>query len=235
MLFRSIPAATLRARAVFTNTMPTNAYRSSGRPEVTFAIERLIDLACVELGFDRVKLRRKNLVSAKKMPYRNAVGMVYDSGTYEANMDLAMRIADWDGFKARKKDAKKRGKLLGLGLANYVESSIGSPRERAEITVKPEGKVTVVIGTQPSGQGHETSFAQVAADLLALPVEIVQIVLGDTDIVSVGGGSHSGRSMRHAGTVITMASMDLIEKAKKITAIVLGTTRSEEHTSELQY
>ena len=219
-----IPAATLRARAVFTNTMPTNAYRSSGRPEVTFAIERLIDLACVELGFDRVKLRRKNLVSAKKMPYRNAVGMVYDSGTYEANMDLAMRIADWDGFKARKKDAKKRGKLLGLGLANYVESSIGSPRERAEITVKPEGKVTVVIGTQPSGQGHETSFAQVAADLLALPVEIVQIVLGDTDIVSVGGGSHSGRSMRHAGTVITMASMDLIEKAKKITAIVLGTT-----------
>ena len=224
MLFRSIPAATLRARAVFTNTMPTNAYRSSGRPEVTFAIERLIDLACVELGFDRVKLRRKNLVSAKKMPYRNAVGMVYDSGTYEANMDLAMRIADWDGFKARKKDAKKRGKLLGLGLANYVESSIGSPRERAEITVKPEGKVTVVIGTQPSGQGHETSFAQVAADLLALPVEIVQIVLGDTDIVSVGGGSHSGRSMRHAGTVITMASMDLIEKAKKITAIVLGTT-----------
>ena len=204
--------------------MPTNAYRSSGRPEVTFAIERLIDLACIELGFDRVKLRRKNLVSAKKMPYRNAVGMVYDSGTYEANMDLAMRIADWDGFKARKKDAKKRGKLLGLGLANYVESSIGSPRERAEITVKPEGKVTVVIGTQPSGQGHETSFAQVAADLLALPVEIVQIVLGDTDIVSVGGGSHSGRSMRHAGTVITMASMDLIEKAKKITAIVLGTT-----------
>ena len=156
-----IPAATLRARAVFTNTMPTNAYRSSGRPEVTFAIERLIDLACIELGFDRVKLRRKNLVSAKKMPYRNAVGMAYDSGTYEANMDLAMRIADWDGFKARKKDAKKRGKLLGLGLANYVESSIGSPRERAEITVRPEGKVTVVIGTQPSGQGHETSFAQV--------------------------------------------------------------------------
>jgi carbon-monoxide dehydrogenase large subunit len=219
-----IPVASLRSRAVFTNTMPTNAYRSSGRPEVTFAIERLIDLASVELGFDRVRLRRKNLVPAKKMPYRNAVGMVYDSGTYEANMDLAMQIADWDGFKARKKDARKRGKLLGLGLANYVESSIGSPRERAEITVKPEGKVDVVIGTQPSGQGHETSFAQVAADLLALPVETVQIVLGDTDIVSVGGGSHSGRSMRHAGTVITMASMDLIEKAKKITAVVLGTT-----------
>ena len=108
-----IPAATLRSRAVFTNTMPTNAYRSSGRPEVTFAIERLMDKAADELGIDRIKLRRKNLVRPKKMPYRNAVGMLYDSGTYEANMDLAMKIADWDGFKQSKREAKKRGKLLG--------------------------------------------------------------------------------------------------------------------------
>ena len=127
-----IPAASLRARAVFTNTMPTNAYRSSGRPEVTFAIERLLDHAADELGIDRVRLRRKNLVSPKKMPYRNAVGMVYDSGTYESNMDLAMRIADVEGFKQRKREAKKRGTLLGLGISNYVESSIGAPRERAE-------------------------------------------------------------------------------------------------------
>ena len=108
-----IPAAYVRSRAVFTNTMPTNAYRSSGRPEVTFAIERLMDMAADQLGIDRIRLRRKNLVSPKKMPYRNAVGMLYDSGTYEANMDLAMTIADWDGFRQRKKDAKKRGKLLG--------------------------------------------------------------------------------------------------------------------------
>ena len=216
-----IPAASLRARAIFTNTMPTNAYRSSGRPEVTFAIERLLDHAADEMGIDRVRLRRKNLVPPKKMPYRNAVGMVYDSGTYESNMDLAMRIADAEGFKQRKREAKKRSKLLGLGISNYVESSIGAPRERAELTVKPEGRVGVVIGTQPSGQGHETSFAQVTADLLHLPVETVDIILGDTDIVSVGGGSHSGRSMRHAGTVIAKAATDLIAKAKKVAAEVL--------------
>ena len=218
-----IPAATLRARAVFTNTMPTNAYRSSGRPEVTFAIERLIDMAAEELGIDRIKLRRKNLVSPKQFPYRNAVGMQYDSGTYESNMNLAMRIADLDGFKQRRREAKKRGMLLGLGLTNYVESSIGAPRERAEITVKPEGRVGLVIGTQPSGQGHETSFAQVTADLLHLPVETVDIIIGDTDIVSVGGGSHSGRSMRHAGTVISKAATDLIAKAKKIAALAFHT------------
>ena len=178
-----IPAATLRACAVFTNTMPTNAYRSSGRPEVTFAIERLIDIAAAQLGFDRVELRRKNLVRPQAMPYRNAVGMTYDSGTYEANMDLAMRIADWNGFEERRREAAKRGRLLGRGLANYVESSIGAPNEQARITVRPEGRVDVVIGTQPSGQGHETSFAQVVSDLLGVPVATVKIILGDTDVV----------------------------------------------------
>ena len=162
------------SRAVFTNTMPTNAYRSSGRPEVTFAIERLMDMAADQLGIDRVRLRRKNFVKPKAMPYRNAVGMLYDSGTYEANMDLAMKIADVEGFKQRKREAKKRGRLLGLGIAPYVESSIGSPKERTEITVKPNGVVDVVIGTQPSGQGHETSFAQVVADLIAVPHAVHQ-------------------------------------------------------------
>ena len=137
-----IPAASLRAVSVFTNTIPTQAYRSSGRPEVTFAIERLIDMAAAKLGIDRISLRRRNLVRPKSMPYRNAVGMTYDSGTYEDNMDLAMRIADWDGFTARKREAKKRGKLLGLGLANYVESSIGAPKEQARITVKPDAAST---------------------------------------------------------------------------------------------
>jgi carbon-monoxide dehydrogenase large subunit len=219
-----IPVASLRSRAVFTNTMPTNAYRSSGRPEVTFAIERLMDMAADQLGIDRVRLRRKNLVRPQAMPYRNAVGMTYDSGTYESNMDLAMQIADWDGFRKRKREAKKRGRLLGLGLANYVESSIGAPRERTEMTVRPAGTVDVVIGTQPSGQGHETSFAQVVADLIAVPVETVNIIMGDTDIVSVGGGSHSGRSMRHAATIISKASTELIAKGQQIAAIALNTS-----------
>jgi carbon-monoxide dehydrogenase large subunit len=222
-----IPAATLRSRAVFTTTAPTCPYRSSGRPEVNLALERLIDTAARELGFDRIELRRKNLVRPEAMPYRNAVGMLYDSGTYEANMDLAMRIADWNGFDARRKAAAARGKLLGLGLANYVESSIGSPRERAEITITPAGRVSVVVGTQPSGQGHETSFAQVISALLFVPAEAVDILLGDTDVVSVGGGSHSGRSMRHAATVFSIAAKELIENGKKIAAFLLEASPAE--------
>ena len=217
-----IPAASLRARAVFTTTMPTNAYRSSGRPEVTFAIERLMDMAADQLGIDRIRIRRKNFVKPKAMPYRNAVGMLYDSGTYEANLDLALKIADAENFKTRKKEAKKRGKLLGLGIAPYVESSIGSPKERTEITVRPTGVVDVVIGTQPSGQGHETSFAQVVADLIAVPHACINIIIGDTDIVSVGGGSHSGRSMRHAATVIAKGVPELIAKGRKVAALVLN-------------
>jgi carbon-monoxide dehydrogenase large subunit len=218
----AIPATTLRAVAVFTNTMPTNAYRSSGRPEVTFAIERLVDTAAAQLGVDRIALRRKNLVPPKAMPYRNSVGMLYDSGRYQENMDWAMEIADWKGFAARRREAKRRGKLLGRGLANYVESSIGAPREQARIKVQPEGRVDVVIGTQPSGQGHETSFAQVISDLLHVPTDSVRMILGDTDVVKVGGGSHSGRSMRHAATVFSKAAVDLIARGKAIAAIVMG-------------
>jgi aerobic carbon-monoxide dehydrogenase large subunit len=223
----AIPAADLRALAVFTNTMPTQAYRSSGRPEVTFAIEHLIDVAADELGdelgLDRVALRRKNLIRPQAMPYRNAVGMVYDSGRYEENMKWAMDVADWKGFPARRREARRRGKLLGLGLANYVESSIGAPREQARIKVQPEGRVDVIIGTQPSGQGHETSFAQVISDLLTVPTESVRIILGDTDVVQVGGGSHSGRSMRHAATVFSKAAADLVARGKEVAALVLDT------------
>jgi carbon-monoxide dehydrogenase large subunit len=211
-----IPAASLTGVAVFTNTAPTTPYRSSGRPEVTYAIERLVDAAAVQLGIDRIELRRRNLVSREAMPYLNAVGMRYDSGTYEANMDLSMKMADWRGFPARRALAEARGKLLGLGMANYVESSIGSPKERAEVTIGANGRVRVVIGTQPSGQGHETSFAQAIATLLCIPAEVVDVVMGDTDIVSAGGGSHSGRSMRHAATVFTLAAKQLIANGRKI-------------------
>src|SRR6202162_5716892 len=223
----AIPAATLRAMAGFTNTMPTHAYRSSRRPEVTFAIERLVDTAAAQLGVDRIQLRRKNLVPPKAMPYRNSVGMLYDSGRYAEKRDWGMEIADWKGFAARRRDAKRRGKLLGRGLANYVESSIGAPREQARIKVQPQdetgpARVDVVIGTQPSGQGHETSFAQVISDLLYVPTESESIILGDTDVVRVGGGSHSGRSMRHAATVFSKAAVDLIARGKEIAAIVMG-------------
>jgi len=223
----AIPVASLRAMSVYTNTVPTQAYRSSGRPEITFALERLIDIAAAKLGIDRIALRRRNLVRPNAMPYRNAVGMLYDSGRYEESMDIAMRIADWDGFPARKCEAAKRGRLLGRGLANYVESSIGAPKEQARITIRPEGLVDVIIGTQPAGQGHQTSFAQVVADLLCVPAEAVRIILGDTDVVRAGGGTHSGRSMRHAATVFSIAAVELIAKGKRLAAFILGTSPAQ--------
>jgi carbon-monoxide dehydrogenase large subunit len=216
-----IPYATVHSRAVFSNTMPTQAYRSSGRPEVTYAIERLIDKAARQLGIDRLELRRRNLVQAEQMPYVNAVGSTYDSGEYEANMDRVLKLAGWGGIAARRAEAASRGKILGAGFANYVESSIGTPKERADVIVRPDG-VEVVIGTQPAGQGHETSFAQVAADLLGVAFEDVIITLGDTDVVSAGGGTHSGRSMRHASTVLALASEDLIARGRALAAHSLG-------------
>ncbi len=216
-----IPAGMIRSRAVFTNTVPTQAYRSSGRPEVTFAIERLVEQAARELGRDPQDLRRQNLVTEAEMPYRNPIGMDYDSGHYAENLDIAMKLAGWGDVEARRAEAKARGKLLGVGFIAYVESSIGSPIEQTEITVTHDDRVDVVIGTQPSGQGHETSFAQVAAEWLGLPLDQVQIVLGDTDVVKVGGGSHSGRSMRMAGTVIVLAADELIEKGRQLAGHVL--------------
>ncbi|RZO37210.1 MAG: xanthine dehydrogenase family protein molybdopterin-binding subunit [Rhodospirillaceae bacterium] len=222
-----IPVAYLRSRAVFSNTAPTNAYRSSGRPEVTFAIERLVETAAAELDFDPLELRRRNLVSSEQMPYSNAVGMTYDSGEYAKSMDMCMNLADWDGFAARRKEAEARGMLLGRGFANYVESSIGTPREQAEIHVRSDGHMDLVIGTQPSGQGHETSFSQVAAEWLGVSVETVTVIVGDTDVVKVGGGSHSGRSMRMAGTVIVKAAEALIQKGKKLAALVFEAAETD--------
>ena len=141
------------------------------------------------------------------MPYTNAVGMQYDSGKYLKSLNMAIELNDWDSFDARKVEARKRGKLLGRGIAHYVESSIGTPVEQAELHICPnKNRLDLVIGTQPSGQGHETSFAQVASEWLGLPIEKVNVIVGDTDVVKVGGGSHSGRSMRMAGTVIVKAS-----------------------------
>ena len=162
-----IPAAHIRARAVLSNTPPTNPYRSAGRPEAMFVIERLIDLAAHELEQDRVKLRRRNLVAAAAQPYANPLGMTYDSGDYGKAMDRVLALADWDGFLKRRREARRRGKLRGIGLANYIEATSGAPREYARITVEPEGRIDVVIGTLSSGQGHETSFAQCVAEWLA--------------------------------------------------------------------
>jgi carbon-monoxide dehydrogenase large subunit len=214
-------AAHVRARAVLSNTPPTTPYRSAGRPEAIFVIERLIDLAARELRLDRVELRRRNLIPESAMPFRNPFGLVYDSGAYARAMSAALDLGDWTGFAARREEARRRGRLRGIGLANYVEVTSGFPTERAEITILPEGRVEAVIGTLSSGQGHETSFAQLLVEWLGVPFDSVTLVTGDTDIVSEGGGSHSGRSMRFASIVLGRASEAIVAKGREIAARLL--------------
>jgi aerobic carbon-monoxide dehydrogenase large subunit len=222
-----MPAAHFRARATLSNTSPTRPYRSAGRPEVIFVIERLIDLAARECGLDRVTLRRRNLVRQKEMPYKNPFGMEYDSGDYLGAMELALRLGDWKGFKKRRAEAKRCGKCRGIGVANYVDISTGVPREKAEITVKPEGVVELIIGVTSQGQGHETSFAQLICEWLGVPIEAVRVIAGDTDRVTVGGGAHSGRGMRLGSIVIKKSSDDVIEKGFKIAEHLLETAAAD--------
>jgi carbon-monoxide dehydrogenase large subunit len=216
-----VPAVHFRATAAITNTLPTRPYRSSGRPEVMFVMERLIDLAAQRCGFDRLQLRRRNLVPETAMPYRNPFGMVYDSGAYHRVMESVLALGDWTGFPARRAEARRRGKYRGIGVSNYVDTATGTPRERAEVTVLPEGAVEVVVGTVSNGQGHETSFAQLVGEWLGVPIDSVRLVTGDTDRVSVGGGSHSGRALRLASIVMLNASRDIIAKGTQIASYVL--------------
>ena len=222
-----IPVAHVRARAVLTHTPPTTPYRSAGRPEAIFVLERLIDLAALRHGFDRVELRRRNLVPESAMPFANPLGLTYDSGAYEKAMSAALALADWNGFPARRNEARTRGRLRGIGMANYVEVTSGFPTERVEITVRPEGRVDAAIGTLSSGQGHETSFAQLIVEWLGVPFDSVRLLTGDTDVVSEGGGSHSGRSMRLASIVISRASEAIVAKGKEIAAQVLEAAQAD--------
>ena len=216
-----IPAVHFRGCAVLTHTVPTTPYRSAGRPEAIYVIERLVDLACDLHGFDPVELRRRNLIPPDRFPYKNGVGLTYDNGEYLKGMENALRLADYKGFAARRAESKKRGMLRGIGIANYIEGAGGAPRERAEVTIGVNGRVELVLGTMNSGQGHETSFAQLLTSWLGVPFASIDFVAHDTDRVSAGGGSHSGRSMRIASLAIGEASDKIIEKGKKIAAHLL--------------
>jgi carbon-monoxide dehydrogenase large subunit len=222
-----VPTAHIRSRAALTNTVPTSPYRSAGRPEAMFAVERVIDIAARQLGTDRVTLRRRNLIPPKAQPYPNPLGMTYDSGDYAKAMDRALELADWKSFKGRKRESKRNGKLRGIGLANYIESTSGAPREYAKVDVLPEGRVDVTVGTLSSGQGHETSFAQCVGEWLGVDVDNIRLIQGDTDIVPAGGGSHSARSMRMGGVVMGKASDAVIQKATKIAGHVMEADTSD--------
>jgi carbon-monoxide dehydrogenase large subunit len=226
-----IPVSYMRGVAVVTNTTPTSAYRSAGRPEVMFVLERLIDIACRRHGFDRLGLRLRNLVPPEAMPYRNPLGLVYDSGDYPASLRRAAQLGDWAGFEARRTAARRRGRYRGIGIAASVELNTGAPRERAEITVDssgdPPGTVTLVLGTMSAGQGHETSFAQVASEWLGIDPECVRLVTGDTDRVQAGGGSASARSMRLGSWVMAKAADQIVEKGRRIAAAILEVAEAD--------
>jgi carbon-monoxide dehydrogenase large subunit len=217
--------AMARARGVLSNTPSTAPYRSAGRPEAMFVIERLIDLAARAHGFDRIALRRRNLITTT--PHTNAFGVTYDSGDYVSTFDEVLKLADWSGFARRQAETEARGLRRGIGLGGYVESQSGAPAERAEVTVLPEGAVEIVIGTLSSGQGHATSFAQLASEWLGVPADKVRLVTDDSDRLSVGGGSHSGRSIRLASTTIHQASLGIIAKGRKLAAQLLEAAEAD--------
>jgi carbon-monoxide dehydrogenase large subunit len=209
------PAASIRGRTVMSTTSPTTPYRAAGRPEMMFIIERLIDIAARRHGFDRVELRERNLIRKEELPYRTNTGLVYDSGDYVVVQARALELADWKGFEKRRRESRSRGRCRGIGLGHYVELNTGAPRERAEIRVLPGRRVEVVLGTLSAGQGHETSFAQLVAEWLAVDLAQVKLLTGDTDLTPIGGGSHSGRSMRMGAVVMAHACDRVVEQGKQ--------------------
>jgi carbon-monoxide dehydrogenase large subunit len=221
-----VPIACVRLRGVMTNTVPTAPFRGAGRPEATAVMERLIDIAASRLAIDRIALRRKNLIAREKLPHRTATGLTYDSGDFSGNFSRALEMADWKGFAARRREAKRRGRLLGIGVANYVETPVGMPHERVALKVTAES-VDLVVGTQSSGQGHETSFRQVIADALGIEPAAVNFVGGDSALLTSGGGTHSDRSMRLAGSLMMETSRSVIDKARRIAACMLDVADSD--------
>jgi carbon-monoxide dehydrogenase large subunit len=186
-----------------------------------YIMERLVELAARKVGLDPVEIRRRNVIPEGAMPYKQALGLTYDSGHFGEATEIALNLGDWEGYARRKAESQRCGRLRGIGLANYIEVTSGFPMERTEITVKPEGQVDVVIGTTSSGQGHETSFAQCVGEWLGVPFEAIRLITGDTSIVKEGGGSHSARSMRLGGIVMGKASDAVVEKGKQIAAHVM--------------
>jgi len=224
--------------AVFTNTAPVDAYRGAGRPEATYVVERLVETAAREMKIDPAEIRRKNFI--RSFPYQTPVALLYDTGNYDATMDAAQKLGDVAGYAARKKASEAKGKLRGMGYAAYIEAcgiapsavagSLGARAglfEAGEIRVHPTGSVTVFTGSHSHGQGHETTFAQVVADRLGMPIENVDIVHGDTSKILFGMGTYGSRSIAVGGTAIVKALDKIIAKGKKIAAHLLEASESD--------
>jgi len=206
---------------VFTHTMPVDAYRGAGRPESNYLLERLVDAAARELNIDRAELRRRNMVPQSAMPHATPVGKTYDTGDFAMVLDAALRQMDYAGFATRRAEAVKRGKRRGIGLAYYLEVTMGDPTERAEIRFADDGFVDVYVGTQSTGQGHETGYIQLTSQRLGIDGERIRVRQGDTDTIPVGGGTGGSRSLYSEGQAIILTAESVIDKGKQAAAEVL--------------
>jgi aerobic carbon-monoxide dehydrogenase large subunit len=224
-----IPAIQINVTGVFTNKMATDAYRGAGRPEATYVVERAIDLVAAELGMDTVDLRRKNFPASSEFPFKTATGLFYDSGDYDAALDKALEMSDYKKLRDEQKKSRDNGRLIGIGVSTYVEICALGPSaampaggwESATVRIEPTGKVTILTGASPHGQGQETSFAQIAADELGVDLNDITVVHGDTAIVQYGIGTFGSRATAVGGTAVLMAIEKLKEKATKIAAHML--------------
>jgi len=200
---------------VFTHTVPVDAYRGAGRPESNYLVERLIDAAAAEVGIDRIELRRRNMVAPSAMPYLTAMKQTYDSGDFQRVLDAALEKIDWAGFEGRRASSARRGMKRGIGMSYYLEATGGSPSERAEIRFAEDGFVDVFVGTQSTGQGHETAYVQLTVDQLGIDGDKIRIKQGDTDSIPTGGGTGGARSLYSEGQAILVTAASVIEKGKK--------------------
>lgn len=226
-----IPAIQINVTGVFTTKMSTDAYRGAGRPEATYVVERAVDLVAAELGKDPVEVRRKNFPSPQEFPFKTATGLFYDSGNYEGALKKALQMADYTKLREEQKKGRNEGRLIGIGVSTYVEICALGPSaampaggwESATVRIEPTGKVTVLTGASPHGQGQETSFAQIAADELGVDINDVAVIHGDTSIVQYGIGTFGSRATAVGGTAVLVAIQKLKEKAVKIAAHLLQT------------
>jgi carbon-monoxide dehydrogenase large subunit len=228
------PAIYAEVKAVFTNTVPVDAYRGAGRPEATYLLERLVDVIAHDTGLDRVAIRRANFIPADAFPYQTPVAVQYDSGNYEATLKAALDAADWNGFPARRTHARQHNKLRGIGISTYLEACGIAPSklvgqlgaraglyEVATIRMHPTGSVSVFTGTHSHGQGHETTMAQLVVEQLGIPLEQIEIVHGDTGKIPFGMGTYGSRSLAVGGSAMVKAMDKIIAKGKKIAAYLL--------------
>jgi carbon-monoxide dehydrogenase large subunit len=221
------PLIEVSTKCVFTNTSHVSAYRGAGRPEGNYYMERLIDAAAAEMDIDRLELRRRNYVKPRELPFKAALGSIYDSGDFANVLKQALDVSDVKGFAKRKRESRKNGKLRGLGLGSYLEATAPPSKELGGIVFEADGSVTILSGTLDFGMGHATPFAQVLHEKLGIPFDKIRLVQGDSDRLVMGGGSGGSKSLMHTGTALVEASAKVIERGKEIAAHVLEAAASD--------